>query len=42
MRERQGGTSSITPLSAGYYMIKVLLAIFVEAIRRPVGIAVRP
>jgi glycosyltransferase involved in cell wall biosynthesis len=42
MRQRQGGTSSITPLSAGYYMVKVLLAIFVEAIRRPVGIAVRP
>ncbi|MBI4862114.1 MAG: glycosyltransferase family 2 protein [Candidatus Riflebacteria bacterium] len=33
MRERQGGRSSITFLRSGYYMLKVLLAIFVEVFR---------
>jgi glycosyltransferase involved in cell wall biosynthesis len=42
MRQRLGGSSSITPLRAGYYMIKVLLAIFVEAIRRPVAVVTAP
>lgn len=31
MRERQGGTSSISGLSSVYYMIKVTLAIFISA-----------
>jgi hypothetical protein len=37
MRCRQGGGSSITPWTAGYYMLKVLLAIVVELTRRPAG-----
>jgi hypothetical protein len=37
MRDRQGGVSSITPFKAGYYMVKVLLAILVETLRRPQG-----
>ena len=32
MRERQGGVSSIRPLSGAYYMIKVSLAIFIEGL----------
>ncbi len=35
MRERGGGTSSITALRSIYYMVKVLLAIFVGMFRRP-------
>jgi glycosyltransferase involved in cell wall biosynthesis len=35
MRERQGGSSSITPWRSGYYMLKVLLAIAVDLTRRP-------
>jgi len=34
MRERQGGVSSIRPVSAAYYMVKVGLAIFVDLFRR--------
>ncbi len=34
MRERTGGTSSISPHRAVYYMIKVTLAILVERFRR--------
>ena len=34
MVERMGGSSSITPLRSAYYMVKVLLAIFVELLRR--------
>lgn len=34
MRERGGGTSSITALRSIYYMTKVLLAIFVGLFRR--------
>ncbi|MCR5281967.1 MAG: glycosyltransferase family 2 protein, partial [Lachnospiraceae bacterium] len=34
MRERMGGTSSISPVRAVYYMIKVTLAILVERFRR--------
>ena len=34
MVERTGGSSSITPLRSAYYMVKVLLAIFVELLRR--------
>jgi glycosyltransferase involved in cell wall biosynthesis len=34
MRERGGGTSSITALRSAYYMTKVLLAIFVGLFRR--------
>lgn len=33
MAARQGGRSSITALGAGYYMIKVMLALLVEALR---------
>jgi glycosyltransferase involved in cell wall biosynthesis len=36
MRERQGGRSSITPLKSGYYMLKVILAIVMVLLRRPV------
>jgi hypothetical protein len=36
MRERAGGTSSITALRSVYYMVKVLLAIFVGMFRRNV------
>lgn len=35
MKERQGGRSSITPLKAGYYMVKVILAILIGLLRRP-------
>ena len=33
MHERQGGQSSISPLKAAYYMVKVALAIFVSLFR---------
>ena len=36
MRERQGGGSSISGLTGCYYMIKVLLAILMTALRKPV------
>ncbi|MBT0666298.1 glycosyltransferase family 2 protein [Geobacter pelophilus] len=36
MRERQGGTSSISSLGAIYYMVKVLLAIVMTALRKPI------
>ena len=36
MRERAGGSSSITALRSVYYMVKVLLAIFVGIFRRDV------
>jgi glycosyltransferase involved in cell wall biosynthesis len=41
MRLRQGGASSITPFRAAYYMVKVLLAIGVETLRRPEASALR-
>ena len=34
MRQRETGSSSINMLNAGYYMIRVLLAIFVGLFRR--------
>jgi len=34
MAPRQGGRSSITPLRSIYYMVKVLLAIFVDLIKK--------
>jgi len=34
MRQRAGGKSSITPLRAVYYMIKVLLAVFVDLLKK--------
>lgn len=34
MRPRQGGTTSISPHHAAYYMIKVCLAVFVDVFRR--------
>ncbi len=34
MAERSGGKSSITPIRSVYYMIKVLLAIFIEALKK--------
>jgi len=37
MRERQGGGSSIAGITSGYYMIKVLLAILMTALRKPVA-----
>ena len=33
MQERKGGNSSITGIKSGYYMIKVLLAVLVNAMR---------
>jgi hypothetical protein len=33
MRPRQGGSSSITPWRSLYYIVKVLLAIFISALR---------
>jgi glycosyltransferase involved in cell wall biosynthesis len=36
MRERQGGRSSITPLRSAYYMVKVLMAVAMQMLRRPV------
>lgn len=36
MRERGGGRSSITMLRSGYYMLKVLLALFIGLFRAPV------
>ncbi len=35
MLPRQHGESSITPLRSGYYMVKVVLAILVNLLRRP-------
>lgn len=35
MQERQAGSSSITPLKSAYYMIKVALALFMNALRYP-------
>jgi len=34
MRERTGGRSSITPIRSAYYMIKVLLAIFIDLLKK--------
>jgi len=34
MRERTGGKSSITPMRSVYYMTKVLIAIFIDLIKR--------
>lgn len=34
MEERSGGASSITPIRSVYYMVKVLLAIFIEALKK--------
>jgi len=34
MRVRETGSSSITTLRSGYYMIKVLLALFIGLFRR--------
>jgi len=33
MRERTGGRSSITPIRSVYYMIKVLLAVFIDLLK---------
>jgi hypothetical protein len=41
MRERQGGGSSIHGVTGVYYVIKVLLAILMTAIRKPI-VTVRP
>ncbi len=38
MNPRYGGRSSITPLKSAYYMAKVLLAIFVNLLRRRPGL----
>jgi glycosyltransferase involved in cell wall biosynthesis len=35
MRERQGGRSSITPMRSAYYIVKVLLAVLMEMLRKP-------
>jgi hypothetical protein len=37
MRERQEGESSITGLKSAYYMVKVILAIIMTALRKPVA-----
>ena len=36
MRERQGGGSSIVGIKGGYYMVKVVLAIIMASLRKPV------
>jgi hypothetical protein len=36
MRERRGGRSSITPVRSLYYMVKVLMAVAMLLLRRPV------
>lgn len=38
MRERQAGGSSIAGITGGYYMIKVLLAILMTALRKPLKV----
>lgn len=38
MRERQGGGSSIHGITGAYYMIKVLLAILMTALRKPLKV----
>jgi hypothetical protein len=34
MRGRTGGRSSITPIRSVYYMIKVLLAVFIDLLKK--------
>jgi hypothetical protein len=34
MRDRTGGSSSITPIRSAYYMIKVLLAVFIDLLKK--------
>ncbi|MDA8098389.1 MAG: glycosyltransferase family 2 protein [Nitrospiraceae bacterium] len=34
MRDRTGGKSSITPIRSVYYMIKVLLAVFIDVLKK--------
>ena len=34
MRERTGGRSSITPIRSAYYMVKVLLAVFIDLLKK--------
>ncbi len=34
MRDRTGGRSSITPIRSAYYMVKVLLAVFVDVLKK--------
>jgi hypothetical protein len=34
MTARQGGTTSIKPRKAAYYMVKVALAIFIDLFRK--------
>jgi len=36
MRVRQGGRTSITPVRSAYYMVKVLMAVAMQMLRRPV------
>ena len=36
MRERQAGGSSISGLKGGYYMVKVMLAVLMTALRKPI------
>ena len=42
MRERQGGRSSITPVRSAYYMLKVLMAVAMLMLRRPVKLPEGP
>jgi glycosyltransferase involved in cell wall biosynthesis len=34
MRDRTGGQSSITPIRSAYYMVKVLLAVFIDLLKK--------
>jgi len=34
MRDRTGGRSSITPIQSAYYMVKVLLAVFIDLLKK--------
>lgn len=38
MHAREGGTSSITVLRSGYYMVKVLLAVLIGLVRAPISV----
>ena len=42
MHERRGGRSSITPIRSGYYMVKVIMAIAMVLLRRPVRLPEAP
>ena len=42
MDERRSGRSSITPIRSGYYMVKVIMAVAMVLLRRPVRLPEAP